>query len=163
MTLHTGPNCQIPGWRNMTGNSVGIDCDSFVNGNSGCGVQSTRPNSYGEQFNSAGGGAYAMELTDDGINVWYFTKKDLPWDIESNNPNPSRWRVPDGAWPFGSACTRDHYGPQQIVFDMTFCGDWAGGVYGSSGCPSTCENFVAYNPSAFDDHYWLIVSLKVYQ
>jgi len=163
MTLHTSSNCQMIGYRNMTGQSVGNDCESPGNNNAGCGVQSTRPNSYGEAFNSAGGGAYAMELTDNGIRIWYFSKQDMPSDIGSNNPNPSWWRVPDSAFPFGGSCSRNHFGPQQIVFDMTFCGDWAGNVYQSSGCPSTCENFVAYNPGSFADYYWQIVSLKVYQ
>jgi hypothetical protein len=52
------------------------------------------------------------------------------------------------------------------VFDITFCGDWAGNVWSSSSCASkasTCNSYVQNNPSAFTDTYWRINSLKVYQ
>jgi len=54
-----------------------------------------------------------------------------------------------------------------IVFDTTFCGDWAGSVWSSdatcSALASTCQDYVANNPGDFVDAYWLINSLKVYQ
>lgn len=59
-----------------------------------------------------------------------------------------------------------HFQNLQIVFNIAMCGDWAGGVWGSSACAakaSSCNAFVANNPSAFQDAYWLINSLKVYQ
>ncbi|KAE9551582.1 hypothetical protein FO519_005189 [Halicephalobus sp. NKZ332] len=53
-----------------------------------------------------------------------------------------------------------------IIFDITFCGDWAGGVWSSestcSGRASSCIDYVKNNPVAFKDVYWLISSLKVY-
>lgn len=56
------------------------------------------------------------------------------------------------------------------MFDVTFCGDWAGGVYGKSGCPmsgsdssQSCINYVAKNPTAFEQTYWEINSVKIYQ
>lgn len=52
------------------------------------------------------------------------------------------------------------------VFDITFCGDWAGSVWSSSGCAgkaSTCNAFVQNNPTAFDETYWRVNSLKVYE
>lgn len=54
----------------------------------------------------------------------------------------------------------------QKVFDTTFCGDWAGAVWGSGSCASkaaSCTDFVANNPGAFRDAYWRINSLKVYR
>lgn len=54
----------------------------------------------------------------------------------------------------------------KIVFDTTFCGDWAGNVWGSSATcsklASTCEAYVGANPAAFSEAYWLINSVKVY-
>jgi len=164
MTLHTSSGCVMnSGFRNMSGKSLSLDCDAFDNGNAGCGVQATNPGSYGRGFNALGGGAYVMELTANGVKIWFFARKDMPSDIASNTPNPNYWRIPDASFPFSSSCSVNHFGPQQIVFDMTFCGQWANAVYQFSGCPSTCENFVAYNPQAFADHYWEILSLKVYQ
>lgn len=66
-------------------------------------------------------------------------------------------------YPTTSGSIAPHFNDHQIIFDMTFCGDWAGSVYSTSGCPSTCTDFVANNPSAFTDHYFGINSLAVYQ
>lgn len=53
-----------------------------------------------------------------------------------------------------------------IVFDTTFCGDWAGGVWSQdSTCASqanTCQDYVMNNPSAYTEAYWTVNSLKVY-
>jgi len=55
----------------------------------------------------------------------------------------------------------------QIVFDTTFCGDWAGNVWNSDPVcgpkAPTCQSFVQNNPSEFADAYWTVNSLKVYQ
>lgn len=55
-------------------------------------------------------------------------------------------------------------------FDTTFCGAEAGGDAWTSwtDCSavtgySTCEDYVAAVPSAYDDAYWLVNSVKVYQ
>lgn len=44
---------------------------------------------------------------------------------------------------------------QNLVFDTTFCGDWAGNVWSGdpvcSGYASSCVNYVAGNASAFSN------------
>lgn len=61
-------------------------------------------------------------------------------------------------------------------------GDWAGGVYGNSGCPGTCvgvstssilacassdcmlhTDYVNNNPAAFRDAYFDFAGIRVYQ
>lgn len=41
------------------------------------------------------------------------------------------------------------------MFDTTFCGDWAGGVFGTDdqckGLASSCVEYVAGSPSAFTE------------
>eukprot|EP01119_Soliformovum_irregulare_P008720 TRINITY_DN21828_c0_g1_i1.p1 TRINITY_DN21828_c0_g1~~TRINITY_DN21828_c0_g1_i1.p1 ORF type:complete len:305 (+),score=58.16 TRINITY_DN21828_c0_g1_i1:66-980(+) len=164
MTLHSGSGCQME-WsgRNETGKIISTDCDAYVNSNSGCAVLTNQANSYGEDFSNNGGGAYAMQYFEDGVRIWFFPANNMPWDIASDTPNPLDWPVPDAFFPFGGDCSSNHFGPQQIVFDLTFCGDWAGSAYQYSGCPSNCNDFVANNPSAFQGYYWGIKSLKVYQ
>eukprot|EP01119_Soliformovum_irregulare_P003953 TRINITY_DN14982_c0_g1_i1.p1 TRINITY_DN14982_c0_g1~~TRINITY_DN14982_c0_g1_i1.p1 ORF type:complete len:306 (-),score=70.62 TRINITY_DN14982_c0_g1_i1:40-957(-) len=164
MTLHSGNGCEMP-WsgRNETGRVVAINCDAHVNNNAGCGVLSTQPNSFGEGFSSAGGGAYAMEYTEKGVKTWFFTKSRMPRDIASNEPNPEWWPIPDAHFPFDGECSSRHFGNQKMVFDLTFCGDWAGSAYRSSGCPGECNEYVANNPNAFEGYYFGIRSLKVYQ
>lgn len=164
MTLHTGGDCILPWARNETGKPLHVSCDSYYDNNVGCSVVSAQSDSYGSGFNNAGGGAYVMQHTEDGVKIWIFSKARLPSDIGSDHPNPDHWPIPDAAFPFSTECPPSRFGPQQIVFDLTFCGVWAGAVYPSSGCPgSSCEEFVANNPSAFQDYYFGIKSLKVYQ
>lgn len=167
MTLHTSDGCTINN-SGFTGTLSTSNC--YVNAagqssNAGCGIQSTSSQSYGAGFNSIGGGVYATEWTSDAISIWFFPRGSIPGDITSGNPNPSGWGTPTAK--FQGNCNIDaHFGPQQIIFDTTFCGDWAGNVWSSGSCSalaSDCNTYVANNPSAFRDAYWTVNSLKVYQ
>ncbi len=67
----------------------------------------------------------------------------------------------------GSNCDIDsHFKDQQIVFDSTFCGDWAGREWSKDNVCSvkapTCEEYVKNNPKAFTEAFWTIKALKVY-
>jgi len=42
-------------------------------------------------------------------------------------------------------------------------GDWAGSVYGQSGCPGTCQQRVESNPSSFSNAFFDFASVRVYQ
>ena len=62
----------------------------------------------------------------------------------------------------------DHFKAQQIVFDTTFCGQWAGPNFldqGSQckGLASSCEAFVTEHPEAFKEAYWAVNTLLVFQ
>ncbi|PRP74680.1 endo-1,3(4)-beta-glucanase [Planoprotostelium fungivorum] len=160
VTMHTNAGCSVSGWRNMTGSSVGSNCDVATTGNAGCGVTLNKANSYGTNFNNAGGGAYVMERSSDAIKVWFFPKGQYPSDLLSGNPNPCSWSAPDSVTSIGGNCPSSHFGPQNIIFDITFCGDWAGAVFASQ-CGGDCNTFVATNPSAFSDSYWLINSVRL--
>lgn len=123
-----------------------------------------RSTSYGDKLNNAGGGVYATLWNSNGISIWWFQRSAIPSDITSGSPNPTGWPKPDANFPFGSSCPSSFFANHQIVVDLTFCGDWAGNVWGSSGCPGTsCQSYVQNNPSAFSDAYWSINSFKVYQ
>ncbi|KAF4505318.1 hypothetical protein G6O67_007279 [Ophiocordyceps sinensis] len=70
----------------------------------------------------------------------------------------------------GSGCDIDsHFSNNQLVFDTTFCGDWAGNpdVWGSdktcAAKAATCDDYVAANPGEFRDAFWEINSIKVFQ
>ena len=136
--------------------------------NSGCGVQSTSPLSFGTAFNAAGGGVFATEWSAAGILIWFFPRGAIPADITAGTPAPAGWGVPAANFPGGASCDiASHFRDHRIVFDTTFCGDWAGAVFNtdpicSAKAPS-CQAFVAENPAAFKDAYWLINSLLVYQ
>jgi hypothetical protein len=129
------------------GSTNSMQCDGSLNRNSGCSVNanSSASYTYGTPSNSNGGGVYATEWTSNYIQTWFFPKGSVPNDITSETSRPS-----------GSSCNIDtHFMNQSLVFDTTFCGDWAGGVWeGDPVCSTlanTCANYVAGNLSAFSN------------
>ncbi|KAL8764583.1 MAG: hypothetical protein Q9209_007966 [Squamulea sp. 1 TL-2023] len=150
MTLHTDPGCTING----------KDCQ----GSQGCSVDS---GPYGDSINSAGGATYALEWTSEGMNIWGWSGNGAPSDALGNAPDPAGWGTPTASFPSGSGCNVDtFFKDQQIVFDTTFCGVWAGEVWADdpqcSGLAASCQEYVQNNPEAFADAYWTINALKVY-
>ena len=148
----------------MTGSISTDNCDVSNGDNTGCGITTTNSATYGSTFNDNGGGVYATLITNQNIIVWFWSRDSVPADVLSS-PDPATWSTPlanfSGPCDFGSAFTA-----QQLVFDTTFCGDWAGEVWSQGGCASkaaTCEDFVANNGDAFSDAYWSINGLKVFQ
>src|SRR5215471_5537685 len=61
----------------------------------------------------------------------------------------------------------DHIYLEIQVINTAFCGDWATGLWNSdpvcSKVAPTCQEYVQNNPSAFEQAYWSIKELKVYQ
>jgi hypothetical protein len=168
MTLHTNSGCTVDNSTDFTGSLVTTDCNVDSVGqdkNAGCGVSNANPASFGTGFNDGLGGVYVMEWTSDAINVFFFDRYHIPADITNGKPLPQYWGNPVAQ--FASGCDMDqHFQNLQIVFDITFCGAWAGDVWSSSSCASkapTCEEYVANNPAAFTGAYWEIGSVKVYE
>ncbi|OJT14334.1 hypothetical protein TRAPUB_9125 [Trametes pubescens] len=170
-TLHTSANCAMPAsGLAQSGKAVTTDCDVAANGNAGCGVQATAPNSYGKSFNGAGGGFYAMERTSTFIKVWFWSRNDptVPADVKTAGAtvNTDAWGTPEALFVNDQCDINAHFGPHNIVINLTFCGDWAGlpQFYNTLGnCPGTCNDFVNNNPSAFNDAFWDIAGVHVYE
>ncbi|KAK5058730.1 hypothetical protein LTR84_010994 [Exophiala bonariae] len=169
MALHTNQGCSITNTGLFSGTISTPNCDVNAAGqanSAGCGILMSNSASYGTGFNQGQGGVYATEWTSDHISIWFFPRSAIPMDISSGSPNPGNWGQP--AARFGGGCKIDNFfSNHQIVFDTTFCGDWAANVWTtdpvcSSKAP-TCQSFVQNNPSAFKDAFWSINSLKVYQ
>ncbi|KAA8907441.1 putative endo-1,3(4)-beta-glucanase [Sphaerosporella brunnea] len=166
VALHTSDGCTITG-TGASGTLGTTNCYVYAPGqsnNAGCGFRDNSNASYGDGFNANGGGVYAMEWTSDYINVWWFPRSQIPADVLGSNPNPSGWGTPSAAFQ-GNCNIDDHFTNHKVVFDITFCGDWAGGVWGSSGCQSrasSCNDFVANNPQAMTESNWQINSLRVF-
>ncbi|KAI9325170.1 putative endo-1,3(4)-beta-glucanase [Zopfochytrium polystomum] len=170
VTLHTSAGCSIDtSAQHQSGSTLTTSCVSPGTDNSGCGVQGNSGNSYGSGFNSAGGGVYAMEWyngSPGAIKVWFFPRGSVPSDLTSNNPNPGNWGTPMAHFPLGSQCAPSHFANLQIVLDLTFCGDWAGKVYGP-GCTggsgdAACQYLVINYPQNFKEAYWSINSIKTF-
>jgi len=172
-TLHTSAGCNMSSstanftgtWGIGTANNPSDNC--YVNApnqqsNQGCGIVGPA-NSYGAPFNSANGGVYATNWQSNGIAVWYWPRASIPSNIKT--PDPTTWGKPYALFPFGpNNCPSSHFANLNIVFDLTFCGDWEGAVF-TSDCPadgSSCTSFVQNNPSAFAQAYWSINYIHVY-
>ncbi|KAH8817309.1 glycoside hydrolase family 16 protein [Xylogone sp. PMI_703] len=166
ITLHTSSGCTI----NTAGSQPGTtllnsDCNSG-DAHNGCGVTTSTPNAYGDSFNGAGGGVFAMQWASSGIYVWFFPRGQIPQDIQNEQPVTTNWGLPVVAFNGGSGCNIDsHFQNEQIVFDTTFCGDWAGNSWNGkcATLADNCQDYVAQNGGAFGQGYWLINSVKVYQ
>ncbi|KAH8594871.1 glycoside hydrolase family 16 protein [Bisporella sp. PMI_857] len=150
-----------------TSNEGNTDCSSDI----GCSVQG-QSGSYGTSFNQNGGGVYALEWTSTKINIFFFPRNSIPEDITSGQPDPTQWGLPQANFDtvYGSCDIDTNFPRQTIYFDTTFCGANAGGqawtdwtTCSADTGTSSCEAYVAGNPGAYDEAYWLINSVKVYQ
>lgn len=166
IVMHTAGTCSIKD-EGMSGSVNATGCGEDL-GTVGCVIEGHK-GSYGTSFNKQGGGVYAMEWTEQYLKIWFFPRDSIPSSITNGNPDVSKFGTPMALVEEGCDVANS-FKAQSFIFDTTFCGDWAGGVFGKSGCPmsssdpfQSCHNFVANNPSAYEQSYWEINSVKIYQ
>jgi hypothetical protein len=173
-TLHTSNGCDMShedphlfsgSWA-KDGNTVADNCYIKAPGqsaNQGCSIIGS-PNSFGAPFNEGGGGVYVAEWNSTLIRMFYFSRGRIPADITAKTPNPDGWGTPYAFFELGQYCNPDHFQDESMVINLTFCGDWAGSAF-SSNCPGDgdCATFVRNNPHAFQEAYWQINYVSVYQ
>ncbi|KAJ4365725.1 nicotinate-nucleotide diphosphorylase (carboxylating) [Neocucurbitaria cava] len=159
--------CSIQAPKIMSGVQLGSGTDS----------EETSLPSYGTEFNKAGGGIYAMEWTSSGISVWFIPRNSAAYTTNFGNntstnsmtsPDPSTWGITPIARFSGSGCDyTQRFQNLKVIFDTTFCGEWAGKEWDKSCAAktgvATCEAYVRDNPDAFTEAYWEIAGLKWYQ
>jgi len=165
VTWHTAPGCYLNPNANFTGSVVSmnnLDCDGTLAGNAGCGITEWSRASYGPTFDAQGGGVFAMKWDENGISVWSFYRAAVPQDIVQGEPNPALWNTPTATLDPSACDPLKYFANHSVIFDITFCGDWAGNSYATSGCPGTCADRLM-DPSNFNNASWLINSLKVYR
>ncbi|KAF7588261.1 hypothetical protein BBP40_005947 [Aspergillus hancockii] len=168
IVLHTSGSCALSTENDMTGTMTSSECGE-ASGTVGCVVQGQNGTS-GAPFNQQGGGVYAMEWTAEFIKIWYFARSEIPQSITNGNPDTTAFGTPM-AHLQGTCNFHERFQSQKFILDTTFCGDWAGGVFGTSGCPvsdpsnpiQSCVNYVAENPAAFKEAYWEINYIKLFQ
>ncbi|KAL4754391.1 endo-1,3(4)-beta-glucanase xgeA [Aspergillus terricola var. indicus] len=168
IVLHTSDTCDVGGGYEMTGNMTSSECGE-ASGTIGCVVQGQQGSS-GDPFNEQGGGVYAMEWQEEHLKIWYFPRSSIPASLTAGTPDVSSFGTPM-AHLQGSCNFKERFTHQKLILDTTFCGDWAGGVFGDSGCPVSdasdpmlsCKNYVAENPAVYKNAYWELNSIKIYQ
>ena len=178
MTLHSTDDCTMSGVKRvMTGTASQADCHNTTNSNAGCGVDGSG-STYGATYNTDGGGVVAVEWRDDGIRMWQFTDSSTPADIASGAPDPSTWGTALADFPDTKCDIGTHFTNASIIANIDLCGSLGEAKYGTSTCPkncvgdhtciggtspSNCTDYVANNPTAFEDAYWEFGSFKIYQ
>lgn len=107
---------------------------SFINGPKyGC-----APNRYDtwptpSQLNAAPG-TFVFEWTPDAMKIWNFADADVPADLRAGAPVPGGWDYTK-LWSYYPLAWSDCPGkaklrPLNLVINIAFCGDWAGGDWG---------------------------------
>ena len=67
MTLHARAGCTQATDVTQLGQTSGADCSAGANSSVGCPVIEKQPNSFGDGFNSNGGGVWAAQFDQSGI------------------------------------------------------------------------------------------------
>lgn len=169
MTLHTAPGCTITNEGTAAGTTLKTDDCGANSGYTGCTQSTSATNNYGDGFNSNGGGVYAVEWTSEHIAIWFFPRDSIPDSVNSDSPDVASWGQPTARFVGGQGCDIDSYFQQNnLVFDTTFCGDWAGADDVWNNDPElsklgACRDYVGANPTAYNEAYWSVNSIKVYQ
>ncbi|KAI0852360.1 glycoside hydrolase family 16 protein [Daldinia vernicosa] len=162
MTLHTTDGCSMDVKRIMSDSGLSNDCYNATDNNAGCGVRGDAA-TYGSAYNNAQGGIIAMEWRNEGIRVWQFGRSNIPTDITARNPDPSSWGSASADFPNTNCDIGSHFKNQSIIANIDLCGQYAGALYATSGCPSNCTDYVANNPEAFINAFWEFGKFEVYK
>ena len=165
ITLHTSPGCIMDFGGSSGATPVEANCNAN-NGYNGCSANTWDQKNFGTGFNNNGGGVYAMQWESSGIYVWFFPRNAIPQDINARAPVTQNWGLPVVAFNGGKGCdVNARFRDLNIVFDTTFCGDWAGGEFGKQ-CGYTgqsCVDYVRNSPGTFAESYWKVNYVNVYQ
>ncbi|KAF4975137.1 hypothetical protein FZEAL_8036 [Fusarium zealandicum] len=166
---HTAKGCQLdPADAGLfSGDRRNLDCFAGED-NIGCGFNppASDTSSYGDGFNAANGGVYAMEWDSEYIKVWHFPRGAIPADIGAKMPDPKKWGLPQALFG-GSKCdVDDYFSNMNIVININFCGDYGEGTWRSfetcRALAPTCREYVANNPEDFENAYWDVSYIDVY-
>ncbi|CAK0892080.1 unnamed protein product [Prorocentrum cordatum] len=180
-TLHTRQNCDqssvhegldfTSSWALGSGPDPANNCYIGAEGwgqwfNQGCSQEGPQ-DTVGAGFNAGGGGTFTAEWNPVSrhIRTWFWPSGTEPPDLQDGEPDPDTWGKPYSFFSLDPvSCSKDHFENMRLVFDLTFCGDWAGATF-AGACPQhnmTCDEFVAKHPEAMSEAYWSIRELSVY-
>lgn len=171
MAIHTTPGCTQSGSASQLGTSGSTtDCSQPA----GCTVMETSPNSFESGFAAAGGGVWATKFDDTGISIWFWSRPDVPQSINQSTSTSSLdlsgWGTPHANYSSTTCNMNEFFTPQNLVLDITLCGDWAGLSWdydptcGSSGPTGLCYNDCVVGPGSprYDTAYWDISYIRTY-
>ena len=140
VALHTTTGCYQANVTTQSGTTFSTDCST----GGGCTVGENKPDSYGASFAEAGGGVFALLLSNASIDIWFFSvcytylllcfdftlpqRPDIPTNIQqattSSQIDTSSWGIPTASYPNSTCDIQTFFPPQQIVLLTTLCGVW---------------------------------------
>jgi hypothetical protein len=129
----------------------------------------TKAASYGTSFNAAAGGIYAMEWQSSHISVWFFPSSSPTYTSLSNttSPDPSTFGTPLAHFSGAGCDFAARFKDMRVIFDTTFCGEWAGKEWDKSCAKktgvATCDAYVRDHPKKFEEAYWEVRGLRWFQ
>ncbi|EPS94588.1 hypothetical protein FOMPIDRAFT_58348 [Fomitopsis schrenkii] len=134
MALHTNEGCSSTSGASYTGTIGATNC----NATSGCQFSETNQDSYGPGFAASGGGVFATLFDDTQIAIWFWPRSSVPASVSSatSSVDISEWGTPSANYTSSACDIGTSFAPQQLVLDITLCGDWAGvaSIYTETGC-----------------------------
>lgn len=86
-----------------------------------------------------------MVWVDSAISVYFFPRNRIPADITADKPNPDSWPAPLAHWGDPDCNPATYFHDHFAIFDLTFCGDWAG----NSECDSSILILALYSKALF--------------
>ncbi|KAG9315686.1 glycoside hydrolase family 16 protein [Chiua virens] len=161
MSLHTETGCTQVSPNETSTLVTSTNCSYAANENQGCIVMDPSSSSFGAGFSNVGGGAFVTEFASSGISV---LKSQPALSNNESTIDTSTFGVPVGNWPSTGCNVAGFFQPQQLIFDITLCGDWAGNsAIFNATCSGVCYNdYVIGQPSGYDDAYFEIGYVRVF-
>ncbi|KEF53953.1 uncharacterized protein A1O9_09748 [Exophiala aquamarina CBS 119918] len=166
----SNPGCD----QRQQGQTLSSDCNVASSGGTGCSIMGTNETSqgFGSTFNANQGGYLVTEFTSEWIKIWQTTRstgdmnfaKDVRADLSIGSMRS--WGPPTALFSQNGTDLSSYFMNLRMIFNTAFCGPWIDGTWNTSSCASraaTCQEYVASNPSAFVDAYWLVKGVYVYQ
>ncbi|KAG2365089.1 glycoside hydrolase family 16 protein, partial [Suillus spraguei] len=152
MSLHTETGCTAVSQNQTSTLVTSTNCSYASNEDQGCIVTDPSTNSYGAGFASSGGGAFVTEMASTGINIWFFSRSEIPSSLSNNDStiDTSTFGTPVANWPSTGCNITEFFQPQKLIFDITLCG---GICY---------NNWVMGNGTDYDNAYFEVASVRVF-
>ena len=111
-------------------------------------------------------------VNDGHMTLWFFARNNIPQGLQGSNPQPPLHVKPMGRYHTSEQdCPAGHFNEQQMIFDITLCGQWAGREFLNAGCGhavgtqtpyEACDAYVGAHPTAFSESRWEINSLRAF-
>ncbi|KAF5326590.1 hypothetical protein D9611_000257 [Ephemerocybe angulata] len=164
MGLHTTAGCKQTNPTQLSTLVNTTDCAG--DNNSGCMLTNTNAASYGAKFADAQGGAFITEFAESGISIWFFPRSEIPKSVSASatSIDTSTLGTPMGNWPSSGCDISKFFEPQNLVFTVTLCGDFAGPPNTfTQTCTGVCyTDYVIKDPSVYNNAYFDISYVKVF-